>query len=413
MKNPRKLAIRACMVLRKDVDRILKEKGADAIFLYAESAKEANMYYLTKFLAPDPFIYLKKVDEEPILIVSQMEYSRAKKESIIKDIRSYMEYNIHEIIKAAPDPKTGNLNFLARVAKKELGINTKVCVPPNFPAIIADALRKEGLKIVPMFDVIEKARETKEPDELQAIKEVQAIVDKATKKVIDLIADADVDNKGRLVTRVNGRKEILTVGKVKAMLAHDFLNNWCDGEEPIIACGPKGADPHYSGNPEDELMANQPIIMDIFPKNIRNRYYTDMTRTIVKGKAPKEIKKMFETVLEARNASVDAIRAGVPGSEPYNICCNIIEKAGYATTRGGKQIDKGFTHGLGHGVGLQVHEGPSLNEFYKFALEEHNVVTVEPGLYDPKLGGVRIEDIVEVTKKGCNNFVKAEICLEV
>jgi Xaa-Pro aminopeptidase len=160
-------------------------------------------------------------------------------------------------------------------------------------------------------------------------------------------------------------------------------------------------------------MANQPIILDIFPKSIRKRYYTDMTRTIVKGKASKEVKKMFETVFEARNASIDAIKASVQGSEAYNICCNVIEKAGYATTRGGKQVTKGFTHGLGHGVGLQVHDGPSLSEFYKFALEEHNVVTVEPGLYDPEIGGVRIEDIVEITGKGCKNFVKTGIFLEV
>ncbi|MEM3596993.1 MAG: Xaa-Pro peptidase family protein [Candidatus Bathyarchaeia archaeon] len=399
--------------MRKDVDKILAEKGAEAIFLYSESVKEANMYYLTKFLAPDPFIYLKKVGEEPILIVSQMEYSRAKKESIIKNVCSYMDYNIHEIIKAAPDPKIGSLKLLANVAKKELGMGTKICVPPNFPAIIVDALRSEGLTIMPMFDVVEKARETKEPDELQAIQEVQAIVDKVTKKVIDLIADADVDNKGRLVVRIDGRREVLTVGKVKVMLGHEFLDNGCASEDPIVACGPRGADPHYSGSPEDELMANQPIILDIYPQSIRKRYYTDMTRTIVKGKAPKEIKKMFEAVLEARNASIDAIRAGVLGNEPYNICCDVFEKAGYATTRGGKQITKGFTHGLGHGVGLQVHEGPSLSEFYKFALEEHNVVTVEPGLYDPKLGGVRIEDTVEVSKKGCNNFVKTEILLEI
>jgi Xaa-Pro aminopeptidase len=400
--------------LRKDVDRILAEKGAEAIFLYSESAKEANMYYLTRFLAPDPFIYLKKVDGEPILIVSPMELSRAKKESIIKDVRSYMDYNLYEIIKLAPDTRIGNLNFIVNVAKKELGVGTKICVPPNFPTIIADALRKEGLTIMPMFDVIEKARETKEQDEIQEIKNVQAVVDKATKKVIDIIANADVNSKGRMVTRINGKREILKVSKIKAILGHEFLDNGCAvEEEPIIACGPKGADPHYSGNPEDELMVNQPIILDIYPKSIRKRYYTDMTRTVVKGKAPKEIKKMFEAVLKARNASIDAIKAGVQGNEVYNVCCNVLEKAGYTTTRGGKQITKGFTHSLGHGVGLQVHEGPSLSEFYKFALEEHNVVTVEPGLYDPKIGGVRIEDTVEVTKKGCNNLVKTEIFLEV
>jgi len=184
-------------------------------------------------------------------------------------------------------------------------------------------------------------------------------------------------------------------------------------EELIVACGPKGADPHYFGNPEDVLKANQPIILDIYPRNLRKRYCSDMTRTIVKGRASEEVKKMFEAVLEAKNVSTDAINAGVPGNSVHNLCCDILEKHGYETARGGKQITRGFTHSLGHGVGLQVHEGPGMNELYKFPLEEGNVLTVEPGLYDPDVGGLRIEDMVEVTKTGCNNLTKMKIFLEI
>jgi len=400
--------------LRQDLDNILAEKGAEALFLYSESFKEANMYYLTKFLAPDPFIFFKKVDDEPVIVINQMEYPRAQKESTVKDVRSYVDYNFHEIVKSSPEPKLGVLKFISTVTKKELGIGTKICIPPNFPAMIAEVLRKEGLTIMPLFDVLEKARETKEPDEINEVRAVQSVVDEVTKEVIDLIANAEVGVNGTLIVRTDGRKEQLKVGKVKSIFGHKFLDHGCVMEEEIIvACGPKGTDPHYFGNPEDELKANQPVILDIFPRSLRKRYCTDMTRTIVMGKASKEVKRMFEAVLEARNASVDALRAGVLGSEVYDICCNVLEKAGYATTRGGKQITKGFLHSLGHGVGLQIHEGPNMSELYKFALEEHNIVTVEPGLYDPDVGGVRIEDIVEITKTGCNNLTKMEIRLEV
>ena len=125
------------------------------------------------------------------------------------------------------------------------------------------------------------------------------------------------------------------------------------------------------------------------------------------------VKKMFEAVLEAKNASVDALHAGALGSDLNDVCCDVLEKAGYETVRGGKRIARGFIHSLGHGVGLEIHEGPTLSELYKFPLKEHNVVTVEPGLYDPEIGGVRIEDIVEVTKRGCNNLTKMGIRLEV
>jgi len=278
----------------------------------------------------------------------------------------------------------------------------------------ADVLREEGLTIKPMFEVIEKARETKDADELDEIRTVQAVVEEATANVIDLIANAEVETNGTLTIKKDGKKETLTVGEVKTFLGHNFLDHGCVMEEDImIACGSKGSDPHYFGDPRDKLKANQPIILDIYPRSVQKRYWTDMTRTIVKGKASDKVKKMFYAVLEAKNASIDALRAGALGSDLYGICCDVLEKAGYETARGGKHVTRGFTHGLGHGVGLDPHEGPSMSELYKFPLKSQSVVTVEPGLYDPDVGGVRIEDIVEVTKAGCNNLTKMEIRLEV
>jgi len=396
--------------LRKDLDTVLAEKGAEALLLYSESFKNANMYYLTKFLAPDPFIFLKKADTDPMIITNTMEYPRSQKESIIKDVRCYTDYNYMQVVKAAAEPKLGAMKFVATVVKKQLGKKTKICVPSDFPTITTDVLRKEGLIIQPMFDVVEKVRETKDPDEIDEIKAVQEVTEKVTAEIIDLIANAEVDTKKTLIVK----KEPLTVSRIKSFFGHYFIDHGCVMEEEIIvACGPRGADPHYHGDPQDKLKANQPIVLDIYPRSLRARYWSDMTRTIVKGKAPDKVKKMFNAVLEAKNASIDALRAGVLGSEMNDLCCDILEKAGYKTIRGGKQITEGFIHSLGHGVGLDIHEGPGMNELYKFPLKEHNILSVEPGLYDPSLGGVRIEDIVEVKKSGCNNFTKMETRLEV
>lgn len=399
--------------MRKDLENILENKGAKALLHYSESFKDSNMYYLSGFLAPDPFLYLKRTGRDPLLVVSTMEYPRAKKEASVKIVKSYAEYDYLKIVKSVPDPNVGFTKFIATVTKKELGQDLVICVPPNFPVSVADALRNEGLIIKPVFDVVEKARETKEPHEIEAVKETQKAVEAATEKIIDTISNAEVGSNQTLFVKENGKKQKLTVGKIKAMFGHYFIENDCVTEQPlIVACGPKGADPHYDGLPTDVLKADQPIILDICPRNLRTRYWSDMTRTIVKGRAHKQVKEMFETVLEAKNAAMDAIHAGTLGSEMQNLCFNIFEKKGYDTVRGGKQITKGYTHGLGHGVGLEIHEGPRMSEFYPFPLEEHNVVTVEPGLYDPMVGGVRIEDIVEITKRGCNNFTKMEICLE-
>ena len=400
--------------MRRDLDSILAEKEANALLLYSESFKNPNMYYLTRFLAPDPFILLKKLDNPPTIIVSSMEFPRAKKESTVKDVRSYADYNYLEIVKAAEEPKLGVMKFLASVAKKELGKGTTISVPHNFPSIVTDVLREEGLTIRPMFNVIERARETKDPEEIKEIKRVQEVVERVTTEVIALIADCDVGPKNTLIHNMDGKKKPLTVGEVKTLMGHRFIDNWCAIEEElIVACGPPSSAPHYHGNPEDKLKANQPIILDIYTRSIPKRYWTDMTRTVVKGKASDRVKRMFDAVLEARNACIDALHEGVLGSDMFNLCCDTLEKAGYDTTRGGKKIEKGFTHSLGHGVGLAIHESPTMSEVYKFPLKEHSILTVEPGLYDPKVGGVRIEDIVEVKKKGCNNLTKMYIQLEI
>ena len=400
--------------MKKDIDRILEEKGLDSMLSYSESNRTANMYYLSGFLAPDPFLFIKQVHQEPILIVSQMEFARAKKESSVKDIRSYFEYDYVRIVKSAPDAETGALKFVAAVAKKELEPSKSIYVPPNLSVTLADILRHEGLKIQPLLGVVEKARETKEREEIEAIQTVQRTVEKATSKAIELIKNSEVGANNSLFFREDGKKQPLTSGKVRSVFDHTFIDNGCIAEEEtIIACGPGGADPHYAGKPDDILKANQPIVIDVFPRSVRKRYVADMTRTIVKGKASQAVKKMFETVLQTKEATTDAIKADVLGSNMQNLCFDLLEKAGYETIRGGKQISKGYLHGLGHGLGLEIHENPRMSEFYKLPLEEHNITSVEPGLYDPKIGGVRIEDIVEVTKKGCNNLTKMPVFLEV
>jgi Xaa-Pro aminopeptidase len=400
--------------MRNDIDKILAEKSVSSMLLYSESCKDANMYYLTGFLAPDPFIFLKQVGQEPLIVVSQMELARAKEESCIKDVRTFFDYDYMRIVKSASVPKVGVMKFVASVTKKELGTDKPIYVPSNLPVILADVLRHGGLQIKPMFDVVEKARETKEREEIEAIKSVQRTVEEATSKAIELIADAEVNSKGALYYKENGKKKPLKVGKVRSIFDHTFADRGCVAEEEtIVACGPKSADPHYSGDATNILKASQPIVLDVFPRSVKKRYVSDMTRTVVKGQASKAVKKMFETVLQTKDAAIDAIKAGVLRSDMQNLCYNMLEKAGYQTIRGGKQISKGYLHGLGHGIGLEVHEELRMNEFHKYPLEEHNVVTVEPGLYDPKIGGVRIEDIVEVTKKGCINLTKMDIFLEV
>jgi Xaa-Pro aminopeptidase len=396
--------------LINDINAILEENDIESLFLFSDSYKDDNIFYLTKFLAPDPFIFLKRIDQEPILIVNQMEYSRAKKESIIKDVRSYYDYNYLNTVTSFKDLEFGKIQFITNLIKRELDIGKKIFVPSNFPLFFADMLRAKGLKIEPVFGLIEKARETKDKQEIEIIKKIQRINEKITSEAIEFIANSCVGTNKTLIQ--NG--EPLTVGKVKTFFGQKLLENNCIAEEDIIvACGTKSSDPHYLGKPEDKLKANQPIILDIYPRSIENRYWTDMTRTVVRGKASKELKKMFNAVFNAKNSCIDAIYRGITGKELYDICCDVLEKLGYQSTRGSKKITSGMTHSLGHGVGLQIHEMPRIDEFCNSPLKKHAVITIEPGLYNPKIGGMRLEDILEVTRSGSKNLTHMETILEV
>jgi len=154
------------------------------------------------------------------------------------------------------------------------------------------------------------------------------------------------------------------------------------------------------------LRAGLPIVLDIFPFDKVSRYWGDMTRTVVRGTPPPEVARMWDAVLEAQQAGLDAVKPGANGRDVHLACCETFKKHGFGSvTKGYRDIqsDARFIHGTGHGVGLEIHEFPRVGDI-DVTLEVGDVVTVEPGLYDPRFGGIRIEDLVVVTESGCRNL---------
>jgi Xaa-Pro aminopeptidase len=167
-----------------------------------------------------------------------------------------------------------------------------------------------------------------------------------------------------------------------------------------VAGGREAADPHFVGS--GPLPRDAPIVIDIFPRSKRTRYFADMTRTVLRGEAEEEILEIYEVVLAAQEAGIAAGRAGASGKAVHGRVCEIFEERGYPEREG-----RGFVHSTGHGVGLAVHERPSLSEVGK-TLQANSVVTVEPGLYYPELGGVRLEDLLVVMEGGCESLTSLE-----
>lgn len=236
---------------------------------------------------------------------------------------------------------------------------------------LRDAL--EGVELVPLGEEVERLRWTKDGDELDLLRRAQIATDAAFDDVLELLA-----------VGVTERQIALTL---EQLLRRDGGDNLAF--DSIVAFGENAAEPHHA--PNHRLLAEGDVITLDFGALVGG-YHADMTRTVAFGQPPAELRKVHDIVREAQQVGVDAVRAGIAGREVDRIVRSAIEEAGYG---------EAFTHGLGHGVGLEIHEGPRLGLEFDHELPAGAVVTVEPGVYLPGLGGVRIEDSVEITDDGC------------
>jgi len=373
---------------------VARRSCEEPVLLVSESYHNADMYYVTGFLAPDRFVYLCKENAE-YLFVSQMEYERARKESRVKGVHSLEEYGYTDKLRAAKDADVAQADTLAAVMSS-LNIK-KVRVPGDFPLLLGDMLRARGIEVVPVPKLFEKERSIKTPEEIEKIKRAQAVNEKAMARAVDIISKSKAGNG---VLYYEGKP--LTSEFLQREIELEFIENGYDTIGSIVAAGQGSADPHFAG--EGAIRENEPIVIDIYPYGKKDRYFADMTRTVVKGRPSPEIQKMYDTVLEAQKLALNAIKAGVTGKQVHDLVCEYFEKHGYGTTRT-KSTD-GFIHSTGHGVGIDIHEYPPVGESGLEPLKPGQVVTVEPGLYKPGVGGVRIEDMVVVTDSGNVNVTK-------
>jgi Xaa-Pro aminopeptidase len=363
---------------------------------------DATAYHLSGFLAPDPVIFLRAAGKR-YLAVSALEYGRAEKEAPVDELVSFDEL---ELTRLARELKSGARAFAAATARllQRAGADgSPVTVPPHFGVAYADELRARGVRIEADGRLFADLRRVKTQGEISHIEEAQRATEEACAYAAQVLREAEVADDGTL----RWRGETLTSELLRAEIEVELLRRGCDAEGTIAAGGPQAADPHQRGS--GPLRAGEAIILDIFPRGQKGRYHADMTRTFVKGEPGEELQNMYEAVLEAQETALSMIRAGVNGRDVHEKVSDILHERGYKTgkhdQRPGEPLTEGFFHGTGHGVGLEVHEAPRVSTFDE-ELRAGDVVTVEPGLYTPGVGGVRIEDLVVVTEDGCRNLTR-------
>jgi len=371
-----------------------------AILIIADSERDSNMYYATGFPAPDPFVYIQK-NNEKIMITSDLELDRAKSQSKADKILSLSKYE--RIAKKQGGNFSGFIEVVA-TALREMDIKT-LQIPANFSVEYADFLRKNGFKLEvkkePFFD----SREIKDKEEIGHIVATLRNTEKALEKAIDCIKKSNVQN-GFLFSTRNSQ---ITSESIRQIINVELMKRGCTARHTIVSCGEQSCVPHNVGN--GPLRANESIILDVFPKDEQTGYYADLSRTIVKGRASRPLKKMYKAVASAQELVFRSAGNGARGDVVHRKVMKYLTSLGFKTgkTKGKMQ---GFFHGTGHGVGLDVHEPPRISKATGM-LKTGNIVTVEPGLYYPGVGGVRLEDMILITDDGCTNLTKSPKVLEV
>ena len=292
-------------------------------------------------------------------------------------------------------------------AVRELGLTSAV-VPETFPLWLGDKLRAEGIELVVDADFFAARRRVKSDAELAGMRRAQRAAEAGMDAARDLLRRAEAGANG---LEVDGTA--LTVERVKSAMAQTFAAHGTTADEFIVAPGPQGAVGHDMGS--GPIAAGVPIVIDIWPRDNESFIYCDMTRTFVVGDVPDDVRRWHGLCKEALDRAISEIKDGADGRAIFDGTCELFEAAGEPTQRTkepGKPLADGFFHGLGHGVGLEVHEEPGLGRAAKSPLRAGDVVTVEPGLYRQGYGGVRLEDLVLVTAGGAENLTQYPYDLE-
>jgi len=365
--------------------------------IVATSEHDADLLYATHFFAPDPFIFLEQ-NGRRTLVLSDLEIDRGRKQAVADEFLAYsaFEKEVQGNSKKAPAYEKVLGHFLTK-----RNVRSAV-VPGNFPLSYARELEARKIRLQLADNLFWPERETKSEAELRLMRNALKITEAGMARGIEVLKQS----KPGKAQKLQWRNADLTSEILRAEIDTAVLRAGGLPANTIVAGGDQACDPHERGH--GPLKANSLIILDIFPRTAATGYYGDLTRTVLRGRASEEQRRLWELVNEGQALALKKMKPGVDGLALHNEVKQLFTDRGYPTeVRDERQT--GFFHGTGHGLGLEIHEHP---RFQKTVFKVGQVLTVEPGLYYPGLGGVRTEDVVAITKSGVRKLSRFENQLE-
>jgi Xaa-Pro aminopeptidase len=375
-----------------------KRRHPRARLLYAASETDADILYPTGFFAPDPFLFIQK-GRTRVLVMSDLEMDRARKQARVDRVLSWSKL----AGRLEKDRQKVTAADVIALAAKQLGLR-RVEVPQSFPLGLAMELDARGLRLDLGPEPFWPERETKAPHEVRAIEASLRAAEAGLVAGIEALRSCRIRN-GWLWR--DGRR--FTVEDLRSVVNTRMMADGYIPAHTICAPGDQAVDPHEEGH--GPIRAHTPVVMDIFPRSEKTGYFGDLTRTVVRGRASFALHELYAIVHEGVRLGHRRIRPGVASMEIHSEIQALFDRQGYKTgVKDGRM--QGFFHGTGHGLGLQIHEAPSIGK-RPSVLRAGHVVTVEPGLYYLGLGGVRIEDVALVTKTGSRCLTRVPKQLEI
>jgi Xaa-Pro aminopeptidase len=368
------------------------------VLIYADTVRSPTMRQEVPVIVPDPFLYVERNGSRHTVSTS-FEVDRIAAVPGGPQAHAYEEFGFDELIASGLPREEVELGVVVN-ACKALGVE-KAVAPPSFPIEVGERLWQNGIQVTSDRETFASRRRVKSGAQLAGIRRAQRAAEAGMDAARELLRRAQTMGGGLVADG-----EPLTAERVKRAINGAFVAHGVVAEDFIVAPGAQGAVGHELGS--GPIAAGQSVIIDLWPKDPETACCADMTRTYVVGEPPEEIVEYHRLVKEALDRSLEATRAGVPAAEPFRIVCDLFQEAGYPTQLSkapGEVLSNGFFHGLGHGVGLEVHEPPWLGRA-PGDLVAGDVVTLEPGLYRQGFGGVRLEDLVLVTESGAENLTQ-------
>ncbi len=387
--------------MRKDLDRLMQDRGLAGLVVFAYDRYNPTMYYVAGQRIHYG-IYFRAADGRAHLVHDPMERDQAA--LVGCEHASFAQHGLQARMQREGHPARAFGSLIADVLAT-LGIRGPVSFFGDLPAGFAYEMLEHIRLAAPDVevdrthpDVITLARMTKSADELRAIRHAAAGAVAAMNKLRAHLGALTRDDDH---FRSNGGA--VTLGDLRRLLHQEFLHHGLEGGETIVSQGRDAGVPHNRGNDEERLRVGAPLLVDIFPGEAGGGYYSDLTRTFCLGRAPEPLMRLYDDVHQAFRVGLEAVKVGEPCRASQEKVCEVFEQRGHATLRTDEAAQEGYVHGLGHGVGLSVHEAPRLggppSNTQQF--EPGMVVTVEPGLYYPSRDmGVRIEDLVVIGESG-------------